>query len=120
MPKVGIFFYVRGEVIADAVLLEDGEPYGDTIGFGGHFDCWDALVPCADAQRLLKAHPYDYFPRGRVVFFSREGEYRLYSDQCLSKEDINKIAASFDLQRFKVAHDEHYRCSQCNPDYLDI
>lgn len=41
---VGIFFIVNGNVVFDAAPLENGELYGDTLGFSGHYDYWDALI----------------------------------------------------------------------------
>jgi hypothetical protein len=34
VPKVGIFFVVDDQLLLDAVPVEQGDPYGDTIGYG--------------------------------------------------------------------------------------
>ena len=73
------------------------------------------------AERLFKAHAYDYYPRGRVVFFPLQGICRVYVDPCLRQDDIRRIMILFQLddQKVEVATDEHYRCSLCNRSYLE-
>lgn len=118
--KVGIFFVVNGGLISDAVQLEQGELYGDTVGFGGHYDYWQALAPQNSTEHLFKSHSYDYFPRGRVVYFKKTGSFRLYADRCIKKADIEKIAAAFQLPAYRLSRDEHYQCAGCNQEYIDI
>ncbi len=118
--KVGIFFVVEGELILDAVPLEQGERYGDTVGFGGHYDYWQALVPQNSAEQLFKSHAYDYYPRGRVVYFMKSGDFRLYADRCIRQADVGKIAKAFRLPSCRLARDEHYQCAGCNLEYVDI
>lgn len=86
--KVGIFFVVNGELVFDAVPLEQGHPYGDNIGFSGHYDYWEALVPKNPTEQLFKSHAYDYYPRGRVVYFKDISGFKLYADRCMKKADI--------------------------------
>ncbi|TXT26562.1 MAG: hypothetical protein FD134_492 [Gallionellaceae bacterium] len=119
-PKVGIFFVVNGDLIIDAVPLEQGERYGETVGFGGHHDYWLALAPVNPAEQMFKSHAYDYFPRGRVVYFKNAGSFRLYADRCIKKADIEKVAATFQLPVYRLARDEHYQCSSCNSEHVDI
>lgn len=118
--NVGIFFLVNGEVISDAAPLAQGEHYGETIGFGGHYDFWLALGPKTPTEQLFKSHAYDYFPRGRVVYFKKSNNFRLYADRCISKISMANIAAAFKLPAYRLARDEHYQCAKCNTEYLDI
>lgn len=90
--RVGIYWFVMGVVIGDAVLLEEAEPYGEALQHGGHYDYWCRLRPRTKEERTLKSRPYDYWPRGRVVFFPL---------------------------RIEIEEDEHYRCAGCNPGYLE-
>ncbi len=120
MANVGIFFVVNGEVIFDAVPLEKGEPYGDAIGYSGHHDYWLALIPQSRTEHLFKSHDYDYFPRGRVVYFKNARHFRLYADRCLKKTEIQSVAAAFALAEFQLARDEHYQCANCNAEYIDF
>lgn len=119
--KVGIFFKVEGDFLTDAVSVESGEPYGEAVQYGGHYEFWEKLRPRASCERRFKAHAYDYYPRGRVVYFPIAKIYRLYSDRCLTAEDIRTVVGDFKLegQPLEVAADEHYRCACCNPYYMD-
>ena len=118
--KVGIFFVVNGDLVIDAVPLGQGELYGDTVGFSGHYDYWEALVPTNTTEQLFKSHGYDYFPRGRVVYFKESSSFRLYADRCMKKADVEKVAESFQLPAYRLARDEHYQCARCNSGYVDI
>ena len=90
-PQVGIFFYVECEIITDAVPVESGEPYGEAVQHGGHYDHWDSLVPKNTAERKLKARAYDAYPRGRVIHFPKPKIYRLYADRCLKAAALNVV-----------------------------
>ena len=118
--KVGIFFAVSENLIFDAVPLEHGESYGDSVGFSGHHDFWAALVAQNPAEHLFASHAYDYFPRGRVVYFKESDSFRLYADRCMTAIQIEKVAALFKLPAYKLARDEHYQCARCNAGYLDM
>lgn len=115
---VGIFFYVDGDIIMDAVPAGLGEPYGEAVQHGGHYEFWDALIPKSLSERKLKSRPYDAYPRGRVVFFPRKNLFLLYADRCLKKDAINEIKDKFGLVTFECGTDEHYRCAACNPNFL--
>jgi len=67
--KVGMFWCVGGTVIGEAVPLSEAEPYGDALQHGGHYDFWLHLKPRTEAERRLKGNAYDFYPRGRVVYF---------------------------------------------------
>jgi len=119
--KVGIFFKVSNEFLLDAVPVEAAEPYGEALQFGGHYDYHELLRPALQLERSFKAHDYDYFPRGRVVFFPKRNTFALYTDPCLTPDDISRLIKLFDIegQATEVAGDEHYRCAKCNKSYLE-
>ena len=119
--KIGIYFKVENDILVETVSVEAGEPYGEAIQYGGHYEFWEKLRPRDLPERQFKAHAYDYYPRGRVVYFPKCNKYRLYSDRCLSAEDISMVVRMFELegQPLEVAGDEHYRCARCNPHYMD-
>jgi hypothetical protein len=119
--KVGIFFKIGNDFLIDAVLLTDGEPYGDAIGYSSHYDFHENLAPSTPAERRFKLHDYDFYPRGRVVCFPKKNAFTLYTDPCLTPEDIIQLISLFALdgQTVEVAGDEHYRCSNCNKHYLE-
>jgi hypothetical protein len=119
--NVGIFFKVANDFLIDVVPVEESEPYGDALQYGGHFDFHECLHPAAPSERRFKAHDYDYYPRGRVVYFPKRNTFTLYVDPCLTPDDIKWIINLFGLdgQTMEVAKDEHYRCSRCNGSYLE-
>ena len=117
--KVGIFFVVQGHLLIDAAPVGQGELYGDAINFSCHFDYWDELTSTRAFEQSFKNHAYDHFPRGRVVYFNKTDNLKLYADRCITKVKIEKIAAEFHLPAYQLARDEHYQCGVCNPDYLD-
>lgn len=118
---VGIFFKVADEFILDSVGLEAAEPYGEALQHGGHYDFHESLRPPDPVGRRFKAHAYDFYPRGRVVYFPGRNAWTLYADPCLTREDIGHVIALFGLDAsvVDVAADEHYRCSRCNRSYLE-
>ena len=119
--KVGIFWSVGGGFVVDAVDLPAAEPYGDTLQHGGHFDYWQNLIPATVMERKFKSHAYDYYPRGRVVFFPKRQISRVYVDRCMGTDDINAVLNLFDLQRLglEIEGDLHYRCAKCNSMFID-
>lgn len=119
--KVGIFWCVDGIIVSDAVSLKRGEPYGGAVQYGGHYDFHESLEPVNPHEYRLKAHDYDYYPRGRVVFFTIKNCFALYADPCLSVEDIQKVTSLFGLEKqtVEIRGDDHYRCASCNAAYLE-
>jgi hypothetical protein len=119
VAQVGIFFLVDDQFLFDAVPLERGDPYGDTVGHGGHYEFWDLFGPRTELERRFKARAYDAYPRGRVVYFTREKRFVLYADQCLKREVLQRLAKQFGIEEPVFARDEHYQCATCNPSFVD-
>jgi hypothetical protein len=67
--KVGIFFKVENDFLIDAVQLTEDEPYGEAIQYGGHYDFHESFATSTPHKHQFTAHDYDYYPRGRVVYF---------------------------------------------------
>lgn len=120
-PKVGMFWCVGETVIGEAVPLSEAEPYGDALQHGGHYDFWLHLKPRTAAEHRLKCRAYDYYPRGRVVYFQTRREFRLYVDACLSARDWESIIGYFGLAgiHLEMERDTHYQCAGCNRGYLE-
>lgn len=119
--KVGIFFKVANDLLIDSTTLETAEPYGEALQYGGHYDFHETLEPSTPVERRFKSHDYDYYPRGRVVFFPKLNKFILYADPCLIEEDMVRVITIFGLdgQVVDVASDEHYRCKNCNSFYAE-
>jgi len=119
-PLVGIYFVVKDQILHDSVTLENAEAYGDALQHGGHNDFHEDLAPQSPIERLFKTRPYDFYPRGRVVYFQQTGKFRLYVDKCLDEETIQKVIETFCLADLDIETepDEHYKCAGCNRNYL--
>ena len=119
-PMVGVYFVVGGHILHDSVLLDNAEPYGEALQYGGHNVYHEAMQPQSPLERLFKSMPYDYFPRGRVVYFPNRNIFRVYFDGCLSETDLLRVAEVFALghQSLERERDEHYQCAKCNRHYL--
>lgn len=117
MPDVGIFFYVKGKVLADLVDIEHSELYGDfRIGSNSHYNVWH------EKYYKIYKREYDYFPRGRIVYKYKEDEYILYADRCIDETGIKEILKTFDIEGHQVKVDRtdtHYVCKGCNKYYCD-
>ena len=100
--KVGIFFVVKNDVIFDALALQQGERCDNFIEHGGHYEFWDKLIPRNAIEETFKDRAYDAYPRGRVVYFVREKNFRLYSDTCLSPKDLQLVKDVFGLKRGRL------------------
>ncbi len=118
-PQVGIFFVVDGSLLIDAVPVAQGEPYGDTVGHGGHHDYWKALTPKNAVEKRFKERAYDAYPRGRVVFFTKTKRFVVYADKCLTAGMLQRIATRLGIDKPLFTPDEHYQCAGCNPSFLD-
>lgn len=118
-PKVGIFFYVGGKLLQDAVPVNEEEEYGDTVGHGGHYEFWLQHIPRNATERKFKDRAYDAFPRGRVVYFKALNNFVLCADRCLRPETLSRIARRFGISNPRFMGDHHYQCSKCNPYFMD-
>ena len=118
--KVGIFFKVINMFLTDAVTVADGEPYGEAIQYGGHYDFHEQLIPVTSFEQRFKVRDYDFYPRGRVVFFHITNLFRIYIDPCLFQDDIQHLVELFELTdaQYETTKDEHYRCEHCNKNYV--
>lgn len=119
--RVGIYWYVNGTVIGEAVTAEEAETYGDALQHGGHYEFWKKLAPETSVERKFKGHVYDYYPRGRMVFFPKRQTVRLYVDRCLALNAIAEVLQFFTKgeSRLEIDMDEHYQCAGCNSRFME-
>lgn len=114
--KVGIFWWVDGILVTDAVPLAAAEPYGAAVQYGGHWEFHERLQPATTAQAQLRDLDYEHFPRGRVVHFPARGLTAVYIDRCLNNRTGREaIVAAFALSgEVRFAWDSHYTCASCS------
>ena len=121
-PEVGPFYVIDGAVFADTDPVRDLTPttIGTVDSDNTHYSYWRFLKRVYPNLRRID---YDYYPRGRVVYNSKEDKYHVFVDKCISdKDSISKIEDELNLPSSKVVvdYDEHYQCSSCNRQYEDI
>lgn len=119
LAKIGIFFVVNQQILADTIPVRQGEQYGNAICHGGHYDFWETLIAQTPTEAAFKARAYDAYPRGRVVYQTQQKKFVLYADTCLDKNTLRRISDLFHVANPQIARDEHYQCAVCNPDYMD-
>ncbi len=118
--QIGIFFLIDDVVLRDSLPIEQGQQYGHNIEHGAHYEYWLNLAPTTAAESTFKAHGYDYYPRGRVVFNSQQRRAKLYIDRCIRGAARATIRQEFALPKDTlIDYDTHYQCHRCNPTYLD-
>lgn len=127
-PSVGIFWFVptatgESQIIFDRTPLAKADPYGDMMTHeGGHSEFWDHLAELGAVQlraRGISTIParfeYDIFPRGRVVFDTRNECFVIYADRRLCKPSYLKVIERiFGLadHTSRVSTDLHYSRSR--------
>lgn len=111
MIVTGIFWVVRGEIIADKYILETENTKKEFMDFPfSHFDLWDKL-----SKKRFPYADFATFPRGRLLYCVREKRYYLYLDACITQSQTERLLLFFGLKKDEVciARDEHYRCDRC-------
>jgi hypothetical protein len=122
-PSIGIFWVLSvpgrsPQVLADLVALDQGEPYGEFLTHGGHYEHWESLARSGAAQLRRRGLPtapawseYEEWPRGRVVFHVPTRQFVVYADRKLwPRPVLGPIVARFGLRGcgFDLRGDPHY------------
>jgi len=120
-PAVGIFFVIGDELCIESTPISAAEPYGDDFRIhpGNHRAFWEEM---RRAKRGLSSVPYDFYPRGRVVFSANDGRFWVYADRSTYEDRgmIVNILGEFHLpqENTKIRCDPQYKCGVCNPHYV--
>ena len=112
--KVGLFFFVKGNFSFSGCPLSKAESYGDFLVYPeSHYDVWDKYHYLHESHSI----PYDYNPRGRIVYRKSDDTFIIYYDKCVESE-LNRISREYEQFNVRFELDEHYVCHKCNKDYL--
>ena len=110
LPKVGIFWIYRHEIIfSHSVNLSDGERYGEAItGMKDHADYWEELHQNGLLSALPEPLRDEYFsvPRGRVVYHTDSEKFFVYHGNNVTKSDLQKVAQLFSLPKAKTVFEK--------------
>jgi hypothetical protein len=123
LPQIGIFWRVESlatpqTLLVDCVAVVQGEPYGDHVTYGAHYEFWSALARLSAAELRRRHLPdvvlwseYEEWPRGRVVLHLPTNRFTIYADRKLrSLRAIQQITERFGLLEgaVDVRGDAHY------------
>lgn len=113
-PKVGIVYLVGGKLWIDATPLAEAGHLGDfAIHEHDHISYWAELVKSGSVPNS----EYEEYPRGRVAFDTKTGEFTLLADRCIlgKKSLVRTILKRLNLpvRGTRVDTDTHYRCYRC-------
>ena len=112
--KVGLFFFVDNNFAFSGCTLGAAENYGDFLVYPeSHYDIWENYKYLNDDNTI----PYDYNPRGRIVYRKSDDTFIIYYDKCVENE-LDRIARDYEGYNVKFELDEHYCCHNCNPYYV--
>ena len=112
MIKVGIFWVIEGRIwykLQEKEKIKEGKVDSDL----SHYQEWYKGI----LKLKYKNEDFASFPRGRVIYDSRTGEHIIYADKCISDYEIRKIAKYFEVEKYRVKRDLHYRCDSCLTDF---
>jgi len=131
--KVGIFWIVDGEVVGNAVNLENATSYDFSIQHGDHFRYWNELNPSNTKEEKLKITAWDTYPRGQVIFLkgvlgyddsgpiydTKSNGVEIHFDPCLVENNIPQVISFFELANISVKTNKErfgYYCAACCPE----
>ena len=113
-PHLGIFWLIHGKLLIDGAPLSGCEKYGDNHNFpGSHVDVWEGWVR---SGKVPPESEYDEFPRGRVIYDTKNKHFRLLADRCILKRKDLIAAIKKELhlpKQTSLGTDPHYRCFTC-------
>ena len=109
-----LFFYIQNSkenyFLIHKCENEESELYGDFLNFPeSHMDIWEKYY-----KNKYKVD-FDYYPRGRVVYNTKEDCYYIYHDKCI--KDLEEILKYYQNTNYKICTDFHYQCHNCNKQY---
>ena len=75
-----------------------------------HFDVRDKL-----SKNRFPYADFATYPRGRLLFDVKRGQYLLYLDRCITDEETKKLIQFYGLEKdsYILSRDEHYSCDKC-------
>ena len=122
-PSIGIFWVItetgqKLQLLADLLRVDQGEPYGEFLTHGGHYEYWEQLAVLSPGELRRHGRPtapawseYEEWPRGRVVYHVPTERFVVYADRKLQRPPvIDHIIHRFGLVTgsFDLRSDPHY------------
>lgn len=114
-PCVGIFWVLPGDiVVGDITPVSEADNYNGMLnGFNDHYKFWSTIQRAYKSMPDVAGHPYEYWPRGRVMKDSNTGEYHVLADKQIIHNSIRlrKVCREFSIPFRQVVPnlDDHYK-----------
>jgi hypothetical protein len=111
---------VEGRLLFDSTPVHEAEDYAHfKIHPASHIDHWSKLQNAGTVPGDIE---YENFPRGRVAFDQRSGQFSVCADKCILKNPrlVKKImtALALPVDKTECDTDSHYRCYKCLRDEM--
>ena len=78
----------------------------DALGFidypFSHYDKWEDVRSNGDVDDCY------YYPRGRVIYDTKQNAHRIFADEALSECDLEEVLEAFAIEAYALYRDEHY------------
>ena len=106
-PHNGVFWLIGVSLLA---VLFDKNKYPEALAKSGNTYNHKKLWPLVKPKGCNK--PFDYYPRGRVVF-TNKGEIIIYMSPDIDEKHITEIKSAFNIQDNPIIRydfSEHYKC----------
>ncbi|MCH5156235.1 MAG: MBL fold metallo-hydrolase [Clostridiales bacterium] len=108
--KVGIFWAVPDKYEGGWNFYEVVKSYelsaANSLGFidypYSHYEKWD------DVRSANETPDCYHYPRGRVLYDTKQNKHRIFADECLDEYDLQEIVELFEIEDFELCRDEHY------------
>lgn len=110
MINVGIFWAVPNEYEGGWSFYEIKKTYplssANSLGFidypYSHYEKWD------DVRSANETPDCYHYPRGRVLYDTKQGKHRIFADECLDEYDLYELLELYEIEDFELCRDEHY------------
>lgn len=114
VPKVGLFFVVKGKLFADGLAWTEASSIGRFKPHGvSHREYWHRLQ---EAGAVPSDMPSGEAARGRVNYDGASRRFTLFADRCIIMDDrlVNAIMNELNLPMgTRAVVDGQYRCPNC-------
>ena len=116
MAKIGVFFCIGQEILAQKYDRQEGKQQGVIFNPPeGHDRVWRNNFQANHVEK------YDFWPIGRVSYNTNSRQYIIYHDKCLNEDILEKVRVLFEVPENAIRYvvDEYYSCQECRKKLID-
>lgn len=108
--QVGIFWAVPDKCSGgwSFYVVKKAYPVSSANYFGfidypfSHYEKWDDVRSSGETRDCY------HYPRGRVIYDTKENKHRIFADECLNEFDLQELIELFEIKDYELFRDEHY------------